>query len=373
MRGGLQNSRIRFDRDKIGRVAFLGGSITYNTGWRDSICSYLEKRFPDTEFEFISAGIPSMGTTPAAFRLERDVLAYGNIDLLFEEAAVNDETNGRSNEEQIKAMEGIVRHLRNSNSAIDIVMMHFVDPAKMKIYREGREPMVIKNHNKVAEHYNIPTINLAKEVTERIDNGEFNWKDDFKNLHPSPFGQGIYANSMIQFLNNAFYGHIDNNEQIRAHNLPEKLDQFCYDNGSLIKISSVKLTKGWHFDPLWKPEDNTGVRSNFVNVPMLISDKIGSTLQMKFEGNSIGIVVAAGHDAGIIEYRINKNAWQELNLFTSWSKNIHLPWYYTLANELTQNMNELEIRISKDKDEQSNGHACRIRYFFVNRPDYFTR
>lgn len=26
--------------------------------------------------------------------------------------------------------------------------------------------------------------NLAREVTEKIDYGEFNWKDDFVNLHP---------------------------------------------------------------------------------------------------------------------------------------------------------------------------------------------
>lgn len=32
-----------------------------------------------------------MGSTPAAFRLNRDVLNNGSIDLLFEEADVNDE------------------------------------------------------------------------------------------------------------------------------------------------------------------------------------------------------------------------------------------------------------------------------------------
>ena len=31
----------------------------------------------------------------------------------------------------------------------------------------------------MAAHYGIPTINLAKEVTGRIDAGEFTWEDDF--------------------------------------------------------------------------------------------------------------------------------------------------------------------------------------------------
>ena len=52
----------------------------------------LKQRFPDTEFTFIDAGIPSTGSTPHAFRFENDVLQKGVPDLLFVEAAVNDST-----------------------------------------------------------------------------------------------------------------------------------------------------------------------------------------------------------------------------------------------------------------------------------------
>jgi len=264
-------------------------------------------------------------------------------------------------------MEGIVRHLRLVNPSTDIVMMHFVDPDKMKDYRKGTEPEVIRNHNQVADHYHIPTINLAKEVTERIDNGEFTWEDDFKNLHPSRFGQRVYASSIIQFLDNVFVGHLDADDKISAHILPPKLSQSCYDNGFLIDISSMELAKGWDIDPSWIPKDSTGVRSNYVNVPMLISEKPGSTLAMKFKGNAVGIAVAAGQDAGIIEYRIDDNSWQALNLYTRWSRHLHLPWYYTLASGLTQGEHHLELRIAQEKNDHSQGHACRIRYFFVNR------
>ena len=366
-RSGLKNSQIKFERYKKGRVAFLGGSITYNSGWRDSISAYLETRFPETEFEFIAAGIPSMGTTPAAFRLERDVLSKGKIDLLFEEAAVNDASNGRSATEQIRAMEGIVRHSRTANADIDIVMMHFVDPDKIKSYTNGIEPEVITNHNIVAEHYDIPSINLAKEVADRISNTEFTWKDDFKNLHPSPFGQGIYANSMVNFLSNAFSGHIDTDDKISSHVLPEKFDNYAYDMGYLLEVNAAKLGKGWSVDTLWNPNDGTGTRSNYVDVPMLISDTPGSTLKVKFEGTAVGIAVAAGRDAGQIEYRFNKKEWKKLNLFTKWSTNLHLPWYYTLATELPKKEHELEMRIAETKDKRSTGNACRIRYFYVNK------
>ena len=95
-RGLLKNSFLKFENEKKGRVVFLGGSITYNKGWRDEVCNYIQQRFPETEFDFINAGIPSMGSTPGAFRFKRDVLANGTVDLLFEEAAVNDDTNRRT-------------------------------------------------------------------------------------------------------------------------------------------------------------------------------------------------------------------------------------------------------------------------------------
>lgn len=366
IRSGLKNCQIKFEKEKFGRVAFLGGSITYNTGWRDSICSYLNKRFPETEFEFINAGIPSMGSTPAAFRLERDVLSIGRIDLIFEEAAVNDASNGRSSIEQARAMEGIIRHLRYSNPGINIVMMHFVDPNKMQDYQNGDIPLVIQNHNKVAEHYDIPTINLAREVTERISNSEFSWEDDFRNLHPSPFGQGVYARSMITFLEYAFSKNVDDGAQITFFEMPEKLDDYCYDKGRLIDITEAENLNGWHLDPSWTPEDKVGVRLNYHHVPMLVSNKSGSILKLKFHGKAIGLAVAAGPDAGSIEYRIDEGDWHFLNLFTPWSMHLHLPWYYTLAAELTVKEHLLELRTSQMTDERSKGHSSRIRYFFIN-------
>jgi pimeloyl-ACP methyl ester carboxylesterase/lysophospholipase L1-like esterase len=367
MRNDLKNSQIKFSRNRKGRVAFLGGSITYNPGWRDSISDYLVKRFPEIEFEFINAGIPSMGTTPAAFRLERDVLSHGTIDLLFVEAAVNDATNRRTEAEQIRGMEGVIRQLLRSNPEIDIVMMHFVDPGKIESYNNGVVPEVITNHNKVAQHYNISTINLAKEVTDRINNNEFTWEDDFKNLHPSPFGQGVYSYSMIQFLSNAYSGHIDPDDKIVSRDLPSGIHPFAYDKGQLLDVSEARFSKNWHIDSNWNPNDGAKTRSNYVNVPMLIGNVPGSSLKFKFKGSTIGIAVAAGPDAGFIEYRIDKGEWKELNLFTRYSKNLHLPWFYTLSSGLSEKEHLLEIRISGKKDERSSGNACRIRYFYVNK------
>jgi len=361
----LKNSFLKFQNEKKGRVAFLGGSITYNTGWRDSVCNYLEQKFPETKFEFIAAGIPSMGSTPAAFRFERDVLKNGPVDLLFEEAAVNDATNGRTTEEMIRGMEGIVRHARNTNPKCDIVIMHFVDPDKMKDYREGKLPVVIEQHERVAKHYNISTINLAKEVTKRIDAGEFDWENDFVNLHPSPFGQGVYSKSIIQFLEDEFNREFSN-EKIAENGIPNPLDEFCYEDGKLILPNPPKPIKGWEFVENWHPDNDKGTRQNYTNVPMLVGEYPGEIIKFRFKGNAVGIAVAAGPDAGIIEYSIDDQPWQKQDLFTKWSKDLYLPWYYTLESGLKNRKHTLQIRLIEEKNPASTGHKCVLRYFYFN-------
>lgn len=366
-RQGIRNSRLSFQRDKRGRVAFLGGSITYNDGWRDSISNYLQKRFPETDFQFINAGIPSMGSTPAAFRLQRDVLAAGTVDLLFVEAAVNDASNGRSAQEQVRAMEGIIRQVRRKDASTDIVLMHFVDPPKMERYRRGQVPEVIEHHEKVADHYGIPSIHLAREVTERIDAGEFSWEDDFKDLHPSPFGQGVYFRSMKTFLEKAWDETGAEDDSRERYVLPQPLDPANYDNGVLIEPGRARIGHGWKFLPSWTPADNAGTRANYTEVPMLVAQEEGAVLEFGFSGNAVGIAVAAGPDAGVIEYRIDNMEWQKQDLYTRWSGNLHLPWFYTLGAGLEAGTHVLRIRIAKERNPQSTGNACRIRYFFINK------
>ena len=364
-RKSLTNSFLKFKNKKEGRVVFLGGSITHNPGWRDSVMMFLQQKFPKTDFDFINAGIPSMGSTPGAFRFRRDVLKNGPVDLLFVEAAVNDAANQRTSDEIIRGIEGIVRHALQENSTTDLVMMHFVDPGKMNVYRKGEVPKVIQLHEKVAEHYAISTINLAKEVTERIDAGEFDWENDFKNLHPSPFGQNIYYKSIKTFLENECKKDFSN-EKITEAKIPCLLDPNSYTKGVLIEPNPPSPIEGWKLVENWKPKDDAATRPNYVNVPMLVGIYPGNVIKFPFQGNAVGIAVAAGPDAGIIEYSIDNSLWQKVDLFTKWSEKLHLPWYYTLVSGLKNRKHMLQIRMTNDNNPKSTGKVCRLRYFYFN-------
>ena len=367
LRDGLQNARIKIEVEKKARVVFMGGSITAMAQWHRLLGESLKKKYPQTAFEFVNAGIGSMGSTPHSFRFSRDVLAGGPVDWLFIEAAVNDEGNGRTPLEMVRGMEGVIRQARLANPNMDIVMLHFVDPSKMKVINAGKTPVVIECHEKVAEYYGVPSIDLAKEVTERIRAGEFSWEKDFKSLHPAPFGHAVYAKSIERMLDEAWKTPLPKDARLIADRLPEKpLDDKSYFRGKLVDLKQAVLGEGWELVPSWTPTDHVATRAGFVKVPALVSEKPGSELKFKFEGTAVGIFVASGPDAGTVEYSIDGAPFAARNLFTPWSRGLHLPSAQVLSAELSAGPHEMVMRVSKDADPQSKGHAVRIMHLLVN-------
>jgi sialidase-1 len=363
IRGGLNNFYKVVSIQKEATVAFAGGSITFNPGWREKVCDYLTKKFPATRFRFIAAGIPSLGSLPHSFRLQRDVLDSGKIDLLFLEAAVNDRANNTDSLTQVRALEGIVRHTLKTNPRTNIILMSFADPDKNNDYAKHLIPVEVNNHEKVAAHYNLPSINLAREIYDRLQHKEFSWEKDFVDLHPSPFGQQLYFETIKALLDTCF-------KQARlsskTNRLPAPLDKYNFNEGRYVTVDKASYDSGWNMDPDWVPSDNLPTRKGFVHRPMLISNRTGATLRFNFRGNAVGIAVVSGADAGIIAYSIDGRPFVKYNLYTNWSASLHLPWYVLFGSGLKNGSHNLEIKIDTTKDSRSKGNACRIVYFLVN-------
>ncbi len=362
--GNLNNLAYSVKTQKEATVVFFGGSITNMKGWRGMVCKYLSDTYPGTHFNFINAGIPSLGSLPHAFRIGKDVLSKGKIELLFVESAVNDSENGTNEVTERRALEGIVRHTLSVNPYTNIVMMAFADKNKIAAYNAGKIPVEVKVHEDIAKKYHLPFINLAKEVTDRINAGEFNWKDDFKNLNPSPFGQNIYFRTIKQVLS------VDldaaGSQKPVAATVPKPADEFNYEHGSYLDISSAVIKQGFVYDRSWEPADSVHTRPGFVHVPMLVADKPAASLELPFTGNTIGIAIVSGPDAGIINYSIDGKNYPVLDLFTRWSKGLHLPWYLILGDGLAPGKHLLRLQVSDQHNEQSKGTACRIVYFLQN-------
>lgn len=377
-RGSYANSYRVFKETGRGRVAFLGGSITEMDGYRPMVCEYLKKRFPKTEFEFVAAGISSTCSDVGAFRLESDVLSGGKVDLFFVEFAVNDDQDGGFDlTHATRGMEGIIRHIRRSNPNVDIVMTFFVNENLMAQYRNGKEATSIEAHRKVAERYDISTINLAKEIQERIDSGDITWQE-FGGVHPAPRGNRICADLIATILDRDYLNGAV--AETKPHNLPAPIDAFSYSNASWRGFDAIATNEGATiadenalergafrlYEPNW-PQIRGSFRQTFAGVPLLCGEKAGAELKFEFDGNALALFILAGPDAGMIDYRIDKGDWRRANAFHHYSGGLHYPRALTLADALENGRHNVELRLASDKDGRSSGTALRILQIAVNR------
>jgi sialidase-1 len=367
LRAGLFNTRKAITEKRKLTVAYLGGSITFMDGWRNKTSAYLEETYPQTTFTFIRAAIPSLGSLPHSFRLSTDLSRLADVDLLFLESAVNDRANGTDSITQVRALEGIVRQAKTANPKIDIILMAFVDPDKINDYKSGREPIEVANHKKIAEYYDLPTIDLSRLVHDRINNGEFTWKDDFKDLHPSPFGQQVYFSAIKSLLIKSIGSPAPDSGASIIPVLKKPLNPASFTNASYYSIRHARIIRGWKLIESWKPADGVKGRDGFINVPVLEATAPGAILTLPFTGRAIGVGINSGPDAGILEYSIDGEPFHEVDLFTQWSGGLHLPWFLLFAAELPSKSHTLRIRVSENKNIGSQGNAVRIVNFLLNK------
>lgn len=369
-RGDLSRSFARMAERKKAIVAFLGGSITEMKGWHNLVEEDLQRRFPNTEFQFIEAGISSLGSTPHAFRMEADVLEKGVPDLMFVEAAVNDHTNGFGPVEQVRGMEGIVRHALKVNPEMDVVMLHFIYDPFLPMLEEGVVPDVILNHDRVANHYRLTSIDLASEISSRMVDGQLTW-EEFGGTHPAPLGHQYYMGAIAQVFDANMPPFQDAGSKTRG--IPDPIDTLCYEDGHYIPLGDAVSLKGFSIVPSWEPSVEASLRAGFHGVPMLSADKAGASFKLKFEGRAIGLFMVAGPEAGVMEYRVDKGEWKRIDSFTEWSGYLYIPWVYMLETELAPGEHELRFRVvdggvTKMKDGRTvRRTACHIRNFVVNR------
>ncbi len=362
--GNLNNSFFRIKEKKELTVAFLGGSITQNPGWKDKVVQYLQDAYPEVKFNFVYAGIASLGSVPHAFRLQTDVLDKGKTDLLFIETVVNDRVNKTPRLQQQRALEGIIRHAIANNPYMNMVLMAFADEENIHDYDQGKVPDEIALLDTLAAYYKLPFINLSREVQQRIAHGEFTWKEDFKDLHPSPFGQEIYFQTIKSLLKTA--GRQYTGEKLSRITVPKAKYHGVYSKGKYASVSFANPLKGFKINNDWAPADKTGTRPGFVHVPILEASHPGDSFQFSFKGNAVGIAIVSGPDAGKIRYSIDGENPKILDLNTQWSKILHLPWYLILADNLPAKKHTLSVEIIAREDKSEGGEACRIVHFLVN-------
>ena len=360
LRSSYNNSRSKF-LSGTGRVAFMGGSITYRNGWRNIVENYLTKTFPNTKFDFIEAGIPSLGSKYHAFRYQRDITFKGNVDLLFLESAVNDGSEGNATNDltRLRAHEGILRQARLDNPEIDIVQLHFLNDWYYDIYQDYDLIPSFQAYDSAGRYYNSSMQNLARYVAER-----YTWEEFGANVHPRAFGSSLYGDNIVAMFKEAWKDPLPDGYQALPYPLPPvPLDPFSYFHAHFVSIDNAYDVSGWKKHESWTPSVG-GIREDFTNRPAL-TGSAGNTLKFNFKGKLIGVECINQRTMGRIRYSIDDGKYT--GVFDAYyTSNLNIGRSLIFEEELPDGDHVLEIEV----DSETSGSTTNIVIFnfIVNAP-----
>lgn len=148
-------------------VAYLGGSITQMTGWRNLTTDWLRSRYPACTFTEVNAGVGGTGSDLGCYRLQQDALS-ANPDLLFVEFATNDYEAEPT--EIWRNFEGIIRQTWRKNPKTEIIFVYTIGEKMLELYKGGHSPQAASAMEQIAAFYGIPSIDFGPRVAqEEID------------------------------------------------------------------------------------------------------------------------------------------------------------------------------------------------------------
>lgn len=287
------------------KVAYLGGSITAQNGWRPKTLAHFQQTWPQVKFSEINAAIGGTGSDLGVFRLKNDVLDH-QPDLLFVEFAVND---GGAPPEQIhRCMEGIVRQTWRALPECDICFVYTITEALVPAMLEGNFQRSASAMEKVADHYGIPSIHLGMEVASLAKAGKLVWRgklpktDEEKkalegqfvfapdSVHPHvETGHELYLQAIVRSLEPLQAA----SQNAGAHTLGAPFIATHYEKAQLLPITAATLSPGFQpaaadFAQRWSKRL---AALHHANQP-------GEVLTFRFKGTRAAIYDVIGPDGG---------------------------------------------------------------------------
>lgn len=371
-RDGLPNVLAKLARGERVVVAYLGGSITAQRGWRVLSREWLQERHPRAVVDEIHAAIGGTGSELGVFRLEHDVLA-GRPDLLFVEFAVND---GSAPPARIRrAMEGIVRKTWSVLPATDICFVYTVVARDTAGLAEGWMKRSASVMEEVADHYGIPSVQFGVEVARLEQNGELVMRsDDAPVAHVA--GDALDeaaelasdARGRIIFSKDGVHPYPETGHVLYARVLARSLEALAgVGEAGPREPRSPRWPDNWEFARRLAP-DHPGVKIEgaatkldaVTNVeakrfaermPTLWRLEPGAMLRFRFKGTKVAFYDLLGPEGAVLEIAVNGES-RRVTRFDAHSANPRLA-ILGVAEDLPDSIHEVSVTVLADKPDKA--------------------
>ncbi len=322
VRGGLPNVAAKLEAGKPVKIAYFGGSITAQNGWRPQTLKFLQEKYPKSAISQIHAAIGGTGSNLGALRVNYDVIRF-RPDLVFVEFAVND--NNDKVENIYAHMEGIVRQIWRELPETDIIFVYTITAGRLADYQKGELPRSASAMEDVAAYYQIPMVDFGYDVAALEKEGKLVMKTSDKGMdrvsgdelnveglpltkdgkipfsgdgvHPNTnTGHVIYTNQFIK----AWPELVKTAKEVK-HELGKPMVADCLEKVISLPLDSPGITLS---GPATKLPDNDPVFKNFKSrIPAMWKLSPGATIEFKFRGTRARFfdLVGPGSGSGTIE------------------------------------------------------------------------
>jgi len=308
VRGGIPNSQFFFKEDRRGNqyLFFIGNSVLAGTGLKDQSLRYSAQMMKAIRKHFPQAGIRETrhmqpgGSWFGLYRCSRGQAVFGEVICSGHLAILDFAADDRGVPvEQVKtSLEGLVRQITRYRDTHSRILVYTLTPEMLAAYRAGKVPDYIAVSERIADHYAIPSLNLAKAAADRIIAGDIAFEAfSADGVNPTDAGARIYADVVAKFMD-ALLTACPIPEKPKHTALPAPLFPETHDGGRIVAYEDPQVKRSGE----WAPGQASPI-GPFRHV--LVSRQAGATLRLKFKGSEIGILDVVDKDSASLEYSVD--------------------------------------------------------------------
>lgn len=368
-RNGIVNTINKLRNGEEVTIAFFGGSITEQNGWRPKTLDWIKAQYPDAKIKEIDVSLSGTGADLAACRVETEALVY-DPDLIFFEYAVNGGTSENA--------EGFVRQILKKDPTIDICFVYTLTTDSVNGYKNGIPSNYEKAYELVAEYYGIPSVSFGYQIADlhtqgkltlkasTPENGKILFSSD--GIHPTMDGSILYAGAVARALA-TMDKHTVTKEFV--HDLKEPLFKENWEGAKAYDMSVATFDGEWteltHNGTDYGegyPYQGASVSGYYDVFPKLMGSKTpGASFTVKFVGTTIGVFDLGGPYSG--QFKVTIDGAEPIILSRHTVYNSHIRNQYIFTPDLPYGEHTVTFTLDSeipDKSAMSDYAARKAEY-----------
>lgn len=234
-------------------VAVIGGSITEGysasskaNSWAAHFYSWWTERFPDTEVNYVNAGVGGTSSYLGVHRVCEDVLSH-NPDVVVIEFSVNDGAG--------------FFHKKTYDNLVRRILTYSQDTAVLLLFTTQENGTSAQgDHALIGFKYELPMLSYGNAVLSAIEAGDLKWSDiSPDNIHPNDKGHAIIGEMFYRYLNDV-YGRLDELNTETTPFTQSPVTKETYQNAELLGADDIepvsmgsfeKKQVNWYFPDNW--------------------------------------------------------------------------------------------------------------------------